>query len=303
MIIAFIVRRELRTSFTIYLMFLFCSNIIYALGGYPLEVMRQGFPGRWFLSHAACAFYIYQIWVFCPVAMHMHVLITLNRLWAIYFPVSYKNIHSERVAVLMCAGVALYCHVICLPVVVMDLMYYHLPEKQYGCLLNATAQSTFTSVVAVISQFIPVVIVVGAYPFLWYKHLKRKKIGLANPSRRDTIFVTNIDTKLAFRKIEASSSRPFVVLTLLTVSVLVCWTPDQTAWTISCFTAVNDSPGLRYTTSVLFTLQAALDPILFALSLRTFRNMLCRTFRCHKRWGSMPMRQMSIKSLTRRDEP
>ncbi|XP_055348563.1 melatonin receptor type 1B-B-like [Paramacrobiotus metropolitanus] len=309
MIIAFIVRRELRTSFTIYLMFLFCANIIYALGEYPLEVLRQGFPGRWFLSHAACSFYIYQVWVFCPVAMHMHVLITLNRLWAISFPVSYKNIHSEKVAVLMCAGMIVYVHLVCLPLVVLDLLYYHLPEERAGCLLNTVAQSTYTTVVAIVSTDVPIVVVVGAYPFLWYKHLKRKKIGTAKPSRMEithaagaaTGVVSVIETKSAFKRIEASSSRPFVVLTLLTVSVLVCWTPDQTSWTIACFTAVNDSPGLRYTTSVLFTLQAALDPILFALSLRTFRKMLSRLICCCKRGGNDSRHGLKM-SLTQRDE-
>ncbi|XP_055348564.1 probable G-protein coupled receptor No18 [Paramacrobiotus metropolitanus] len=321
MIVAFIVRRELRTSFTIYLMFLFCANIIYALGGYPLEVLRQGFPNRWFLSHAACAFYIYQVWVFCPVAMHLHVLITLNRLWAISFPVSYKNIHSEKVAVLICAGTFVYVHLVCLPLVVLDLKYHHLSDERYGCMLNTAAQNVYTTVVAIVSTDVPIVVVVGAYPFLWYKHLKRKKIGTAKPSRVEvhqtvgaaTGVVSAIEPpavvpnvlkrKSAFRRIEASSARPFVVLTLLTVSVLVCWTPDQVMWTMSCFNAANDAPGLRYTTSVLFTLQAALDPILFALSLRTFRKMLSRLICCCKRGvNEQPRGVKTVISLTQRDE-
>ncbi|XP_055349771.1 uncharacterized protein LOC129596497 [Paramacrobiotus metropolitanus] len=225
MVIAFIVYRELRTSFTIYLLFLFCANIIYAVGQYPLEVIRQGFPGGYWLPHSVCCLHMYLNYAFAPVAMHMHVLITLNRLWATTFPLSYKQVYSKKVAASLCVLMAVYVQLLCLPLVVLDFLYYHLPEREYGCIVNTEAQVVYSAVVAIVSTDVPVVVVLGAYPLLWYKEKQRRKTRLGMKAEMTT--KTNLGGPAdanTFRRKAPSTSRPFVILTLLTFSVTICWT-------------------------------------------------------------------------------
>ncbi|XP_055347138.1 G-protein coupled receptor 84-like [Paramacrobiotus metropolitanus] len=285
MLIVFMFRKDLRTSFTIYIIFLLIANLIYATCQYPLEVVRQLYP-HWALSTSACVFYIYQCWIFCPVTMHMHVLITLNRIWAIAFPVSYRNRHSKRMAVLLCILMLLYLHLFVLPLVIIDAVWYKGNVAEKGCFLNGDVYRVYSIVAAIITQDLPVVFVVGAYPFLLCKQFKRKKgalkivdvvsrAGATEMVNRNTSQLVIVTSK---PPTQGKASRPFLVLTLLTISVFIFWTPDQTLWTVNSFMAINDQPGLRNATMVLFALQAVLDPILFILSLKSFRAVIRNSF-------------------------
>ncbi|XP_055349766.1 uncharacterized protein LOC129596492 [Paramacrobiotus metropolitanus] len=273
MLSVFIFHPSLRTSFTVYIMALLSCNIFYSAGEYPLEILRLTYP-QWWMSERACGFYLYHIWVFCAVSMHMHVLITINRLWALFYPVSYRQRHSSKVAVLMCLGMVGYVHVICFPVYIIDQLYYRRPADQFGCVLNIKEQNVYGTVAN---------IMVGMGSTM---HLRGSTMNF-----RGDFSLTSHGHKSGHSPSHKSNRkpnhgdhlRPFLVLTLLTVSVLVCWTPDQTYWTIACFMQMMDLPVLRNFTMVLFALQAVLDPILFAMSLASFRNYLwqiCRSCCC-----------------------
>ncbi|XP_055348524.1 uncharacterized protein LOC129595509 [Paramacrobiotus metropolitanus] len=281
MLVAIVIYKELRTSFAVYLAFLFFLNVIYAASAYPLEIIRQGYWGRYWLPSSVCTVHMYLFWVMSAVPVHIHVLITLNRIWAMTFPVSYKNVHGEKVALLLCCIMTVYVHALCLPVVILDAMYYRLPEKENGCFLNTESQMVATTIISIISCDVPIVVVVGAYPFLYYKQARRGKKLTASASR--TGASTNVTNKVGQspRSTRSSSlSHPFLVLTLLTVSVLILWTPNQVTWTIGCVTAVGDMPGLWHTFSIFYLLQAVFDPILFAFSLNRFRNLLANLICC-----------------------
>ena len=75
-------------------------------------------------------------------------------------------------------------------------------------------------------------------------------------------------------------SHGFFVLALLTISVMICWTPNNVYYTIS-FIYVIDNPIFYDLQTILFILQTAIDPIIFTLALKNVRDGLYRlvTFR------------------------
>ncbi|XP_055348593.1 5-hydroxytryptamine receptor 2A-like [Paramacrobiotus metropolitanus] len=295
MLSAFIIRKDLRTSFTVYIIFLLSSNVFYALCEHPLEIIRISYSA-WWLPSGACSLYLYLLWVSCAVPMHTHVLITINRIWAIAFPHSYRQHHSSKVACLMCLGNVVYVHVVCLPLVMLDQLRYAVNAEKYGCSLNfdVSQVNDYASTVQFIVYDGPIVFVVLAYPFLYYKQTQRRKIGSSWSSGRPSVSHRRESTnpgddeelgEVGQKKTQITktittgkeASRPFVVLTLLTISVFICWTPVMTFWTITCFVSLDsDMTVFRNFAVVLFALQPVLDPILFAVSLQSFRTIVVR---------------------------
>lgn len=129
-----------------------------------------------------------------------------------------------------------------------------------------------------------------------YKHRARAKIGTSSTivrrtRRSETHNSINTNPTLAIKargserqETRQPTSKPFIILSMLTASIIVCWTPVMTYWTIMVFVNI-DLPDFFNFASNLYSLQALLDPILFALSLRQLtaklqswmRNM---RFRC-----------------------
>ncbi|XP_055348571.1 allatostatin-A receptor-like [Paramacrobiotus metropolitanus] len=290
MLCVFIFRPALRSTFTVYIMALLSFNIFYCAGQYPLEVIRQTYP-RWWLSEHACRLYLYEIWVVCSATMHMHVLITINRLWAVVFPVSYRQNHTTKVAVLMCLGMVTYVHLVCFPLYIRDQLYFHQSASEHGCVMNIKEQNLYSTLVALIGYDLPIAFVVFAYPFLLYKHKQRGRSvhgATTGPSKTLPTSETRGSVSHAHRSRTNSihphggrkgNVRPFLVLTLLTISVFVCWTPDTLFWTISCFTTVTEFPTVETLTMVLYSMQAVMDPIIFAMSLASFRAYVVQSYR------------------------
>ena len=72
-----------------------------------------------------------------------------------------------------------------------------------------------------------------------------------------------------------------LLLVLLTISVIICWTPDNVYFTFLLFDAL-DAPVFFSVAMILLALQATIDPILFIFSLTNLRNVLREMFL--RRW-------------------
>ncbi|XP_055348567.1 protein trapped in endoderm-1-like [Paramacrobiotus metropolitanus] len=282
MLLVIIRQQTLRTAFSVYIIGLLSANIFYAACEYPLEILLALYS-EWWMSRAACSFYLYQIWVFVAVPMHMHVLITINRLWALTFPLSYRNIHSSKVAGLLCIGNVVYVHILCFPLFLIDELYYRVPLERFGCSLDTVNLNVYANVVNMMAFNMPIIIVVCSYPFILHKHLQRRKVWAVNKTDRTGVYDKHDNpisthhrrgTESVANKHTAENVRPFLVLSMLTCSVFICWTPDQVYWTLDNFVDTSGFVWLHHVGMVLYGLQAVLDPILFAVSLSSFRTTI-----------------------------
>ena len=76
----------------------------------------------------------------------------------------------------------------------------------------------------------------------------------------------------------------FAVLTLVTISIIIFWTPVSVPYTIACFVKLDDDLFvlLDKVGSVLMLLECVLDPIYFVAAITELRAEVFRTIRlCH----------------------
>lgn len=114
--------------------------------------------------------------------MFVHVTIAVNRVWAITFPVSYRRIHSKKVAVLMCVVAYAYVNLILLP----DLIPKALRLKPLLDLYTCMAQLKSNGIQLFGIQAVAILIVLFAYPYIAYKkwQIRRNKQNLVGPAMR-----------------------------------------------------------------------------------------------------------------------
>lgn len=68
-----------------------------------------------------------------------------------------------------------------------------------------------------------------------------------------------------------NKSHAFTVLTLLTFSVFITWTPQNIYFTVGAFIPL-DYPVMLQITTTLYALQPALDPLFFIVALKDLRD-------------------------------
>ena len=91
---AFIKHHNLRTPFNTYLINLILADIAQSLFDLPFMVVSL-FYAPWPLGQIGCNFSLYAKYAFSAAVRNTHSLISLNRLWAICLPISYKNYHTK----------------------------------------------------------------------------------------------------------------------------------------------------------------------------------------------------------------
>ena len=96
-----------------------------------------------------------------------HTLITINRIWAVIWPHSYRQNHNTWTACLICVGGWVYVHVNLLPGYVLDILYYRLPLVVNTCYLNTDAQWQWLLAMQVLVYAMALFIMVGSYPIIW----------------------------------------------------------------------------------------------------------------------------------------
>lgn len=76
-------------------------------------------------------------------------------------------------------------------------------------------------------------------------------------------------------------SHAFLLLAVLTGSVLVFWSPSVFYFSIQPFNGMSH-PTFEKASLVLFNAQSVVDPLVFALTLKPLRTALISTFCCYK---------------------
>ncbi|XP_055334066.1 cholecystokinin receptor-like [Paramacrobiotus metropolitanus] len=170
---AFFVNRHLRTPFNCYLISLILSDIGQAALDMPFTIL-SGFQPVWPLGHVACNFNLYAKWVYVAAVRNTHALISLNRIWALFWPVSYKHYHTKSTAIWLCVGTWVYVHVWLMPGLVPDAMVW---RKDDGtCFVNTTAQPVWAMTTQMCLYNLTLVIITVTYPFIWWKIRQRRKL-------------------------------------------------------------------------------------------------------------------------------
>lgn len=275
--------RSFLTPFSVYLIFLSSINVVHAI-----TVKAMGWVV--FLQYAAfrnckscCTLFIYLLLILGGAQQHSHVLISLNRLWAVTFPVSYRNKHTKRMALVLCLLMLLYVNLLNIPEVILDHLFYRLPVQKTGvCVLNALANGTLFRVIMLIGGVAPTVFVYASFPFIiWRRRKVRKGTGVLMDNTASAAApksLNNTGTKsTAPPRVSTARTYGFLIMTLLTLSIFICWTPLNVYAVLATFFEIN-ARIVYQPLGFLWSVQAFIDPIIFIAVLPELRNALLRLF-------------------------
>ena len=275
---------SLFSPFTIYIFNLFIANLLQLTVHYPLDIIRELYDS-WWMGPQMCTFFLYCSWMIQAAMCNAHALIALNRLWAIILPHSYRQHHSERLAIKISASVWLYLQACLLPGILLNINSLKFPMQIYGCVINTTAQKTWSGIVQVFVYDFPTLIVFSVYPTVCIRlcltsRQRKTRIGIAPASvKRITFRSEAVQGSTSRAAIKSRKKTGFLVLTLMTFCVVACYTPLQLAYTVEIFFE-RTIPGLYVPAAILYKLITVLDPVLFVLALSELRSAFRRNYVC-----------------------
>ena len=277
---------SLFTPFTVYVLNLLFANILRTLLCYPLELINSLYD-TWWSGWTSCTVSLYGTWVMGAAMCNAHMLIALNRLWAITFPHSYRTRHTARFAILTCLAMWIYVHTGLLPGVIMDAMWYRKHLDTDGCMLNTASQMTWSYTIQAPYYALPYMVVILVYPTVCYKlwRTSHPRIGpvsasvpaQATNSRAGAESRTERTNAIGRSRAERNGGA-LLILTSMTFTMLVCYGPMLIFYMAAVYWDLY-IPGLSPVGSVFYELMAVLDPLLFALTIgdlrRVFRQVYC----------------------------
>ncbi|XP_055327566.1 5-hydroxytryptamine receptor 1B-like [Paramacrobiotus metropolitanus] len=281
-----ILRPTLINPFTIYLLFLFTANVCFLMIIAPLGTISNLYGGEWFWGHPVCVFYIYAQRIVTVIHVMSHLLISFNRLWAVTYPISYRERHTKRTAVLIYLGMLGYVHIISLPPFLVETIRYQRSDADKGC--HHIAMPAWSRAQTIIHRLMPLSLVISIYVFLIVKRWQKKRrsavcvgaveeLPVASGNTTGTVGQTNTGKHEESRMTSSGKPigsggqrqvRPFVILTITTISVVTCWLPEDVFWIAVVFCNVWFSSAVFQFTEILYFLQMVFDPLMWIASLR-----------------------------------
>ncbi|XP_055344382.1 melatonin receptor type 1A-like [Paramacrobiotus metropolitanus] len=261
-------------SFKPYIANLLLANLAMAVLENPLDILFELSCDRWTLSWAVCDLFLYCNYVFTGWEMHAHLLITLNRFWALIFPYHYRQRHTITTSLCLTFGTFIYVHLWTVPGLVLDSLFYRIMEEE--CEVNGIAQRLWVLAVHIFLFLAPIVFVAGSYVYLVVRQRMRQSTRPAGPGLEAYPRPTEdgiSEPPAAHKKARRQNNRAFVILTLLTCSVVVTWTPYQVCQLLQVLgVTVNDD--MVGALDVLWITQSILDPLLSTSIIYDIRNVL-----------------------------
>ncbi|XP_055348741.1 uncharacterized protein LOC129595686 [Paramacrobiotus metropolitanus] len=211
-------------------------NLLFAAFSMSLAIIFTALP-NWYPGWHACAVYHYMILPLSSCQLWSQTLVTVIRIWAVFHPFSYRTIHSYRIAVATCSTVWVTTHLVGLPIFILDAVWYRTPAP-YHCTLFQHVQPVTTVVFELIMIDLTVVVLLVAYPLLFWKLWRRmrKRAKTSMPKRMDVNAVVRTDNSGPVETSEGSSAarlmrernescKAIFMLSMMTVSTSVFYAP------------------------------------------------------------------------------
>ena len=185
-LLTFLTVSTLRSSaFNVYLICLTALNLFSAAAMGPLDAYSNLSPA-WYLGRHTCTWYLHIQWTVVACQLHIHLAISVNRIWAVFWPISYRHKHTRHVAIALCIGLIVYCHAVNLPFLILDEIYYRPPEVDNGCGTSTTAQPLYSALLTLLNADAVLAFLILVLPVLLLKkqRVRAKKRVRVYPAGR-----------------------------------------------------------------------------------------------------------------------
>ena len=293
----FYLRPLLRTLFSLYLINLLTANFIMSSVLQPMNLFSQ-YYSSWKFGYQGCVFRHYVGWTISDVIIVSHFLIAINRLWAVTFPVSYRNNHNKKTSIKVCISAWTIINISIIPTI---LSISHLSnldkDGEQHCGLNTESIGAWGSVLQLLYYDLPVVLVFVFFTIICYRSFigtrQQRRIRAVNGVLvgRSLPLVSRAGPDIpATDSLQAREERGFccgqprygsragfLTLMLVTLSVLICHAPNEVYFTM-LMVVDYDPPGLFTAVRVLQSLTTIFDPLLIVLAGPELENLAGRQF-------------------------
>ncbi|XP_055354024.1 alpha-2B adrenergic receptor-like [Paramacrobiotus metropolitanus] len=160
----FLFNRALMSPFNLYLVNLLSANLLYYSLNFPQHLFNYVLH-TWYGHTTGCSVQLALLWTSGSVIRFAHAAITLNRVWALLAPLSYRQQHGYRVARLLCAATWMLAGVLTVPANILDHLYYRLPPAEFGCTTSLAERPVQDALIATsVLTTVALVVIVAAYP-------------------------------------------------------------------------------------------------------------------------------------------
>ncbi|OQV14857.1 hypothetical protein BV898_11004 [Hypsibius exemplaris] len=292
LLLVFARNRSLRTPFNVYIMNLLIGNMVCIILGFPFMALYlyAGFLEMWLVGDFACTVYLYGQILVAACVFGCHVLIAINRMGS-SLPVSYRS-GTPFGQPSSCARECGYVHAYIMPGLIIDTVSYRRLINPYWCITNIPKQPVYFAVGQILLFDVPELVILSALPIIGLARVARwrkKQLRRLAPQRSVPIPLTSLvgSGSVATPSVAPSAvahpttgtrqrSRGLQVLALLTLSVLICWTPNVVYYTMLNFVRLRTSFAFITAQMILLSFQMIFDPLLFLLALKPLRDGLRR---------------------------
>ncbi|OQV15789.1 hypothetical protein BV898_10042 [Hypsibius exemplaris] len=250
-IAVYIKRPTLRTPFSIYIVNLAVSEIVLAGTSMPGNLIRE-MHGAWPFNAISCTLLLYISQTLTSGIRYGHVLITANRLWAVTFPIGYKQRHTKRFARCLVVTMWMVVHALNLPVIINGRLQWSrsLFDPDSRCVFDNRAQFNSVLAVQLLAFTLPELFIIVAYGYVavtlkkrWRPNLLSNKVAIGQ-STVHCVSSQVDDAAASERRVQFRQSGPQTstekpggnswqsrsynrLLAYLTIAVMVCWTPNH----------------------------------------------------------------------------
>ncbi|GAV09555.1 hypothetical protein RvY_19068 [Ramazzottius varieornatus] len=317
-LIVFAIDSHIRTPFNIYILNLTFQDwtiAAFSMTGFVALAVSPGWPWGW----AYCGVFLYLDWATSACGLYSVALISLDRLWALFWPIHYRQRRNgARTSALICLGTWTYIQVVIAPCIAMDRFLYGFRDPRI-CAANQNAQPMYNSILGFSMYMIPLMIVFFSYTGITIKLRKRKKpkakvspldleaprtVGTdTGPSshthNHSTSSDLHHDQKAKDKKARKASPVPTAATTrskeekemkkreqrlfrsLLTLSLvgLICWSPGIFYYMVSSIAPAIFSETFFNLVVLLRFVSCGINPIVYHFSLPDVRKAVEKLFR------------------------
>ncbi|XP_055347528.1 5-hydroxytryptamine receptor 1B-like [Paramacrobiotus metropolitanus] len=282
LLIVLLTARTLHTPFTIYLVNLVIATLLFIILFEPISIMYSLDAFRSRLGEKVCGLFKYATYNLPDVIVQTHIVITLNRVWAILKPHHYQRRHSRKLAIGFCLWTWVYPHVIVVPGLILDATVYNIPVTQISfCMLNMKALRGWLMARASAMMLLPILFLICANVCLmfWRARWFKREVSIVVQDCTDVTEKPVSTAATTPTTVKRENSRGLLLLIGLTVSMAVCWIPGATCMMYMTFASglkSQNGPDLMTWAKVsgyMFSMQTIVDPVVIILTFRDFKKV------------------------------
>lgn len=281
----------LQKNVTDHMVSLACSDLLVLLIGMPVELYSAiWFPFSSATGNASCKIYNF-LFEACSYATILNVAtLSFERYVAICHPFKFKSFAGRRTSALI-AFAWLVSVLVALPLLVATGMQGHIPVRQDTPAQNLTFCTNLKEKwtmyrASIFVAFVVYMMVVVCVGFMCRAMILVLRRPLASADRDAN--GSYVAPKHESPKLKMARKQTIIFLGLIVGSLMVCWLPNQirrlmmaavpkSRWTVSYF---HSYVTLHPVADTFFYLSSVINPFLYNLSSRQFREVFLQVLRC-----------------------